>query len=288
MGSNARKQDTDFLSSAQKNNQSFLKYFYQLSQIAISRFKYSNLPPSIDPVFMERNLFFRGQICWFEDDILGILALPFAGGGDLSVYNLPYARNIYSNGYNAERTIDDSVVMYDNVYRTTIAQTIINFAEELAECDRSALVNIKSQKTPTVILCEESQRLTMINAYQKIDGNQPVIFADKKFNLDNIRSVNTQAPFVADKIQTIKSQIWNEALSFLGIPNVAAQKKERMITDEVTRGMGGTMANRFGYLDCRKTAVSQINAMFGTNITVEFATFDEQDEFEGEEDKALE
>ena len=40
-------------------------------------------------------------------------------------------------------------------------------------------VNIQAQKTPILILAEESQRLTMQNAYMQYDGNEPFIFGNK-------------------------------------------------------------------------------------------------------------
>lgn len=39
-----------------------------------------------------------------------------------------------------------------------------------------------------------------------------------------------------------------------------------MISDEVTRTQGGTIASRFSGLEARKQAADKINAMFGTNI----------------------
>ena len=49
------------------------------------------------------------------------------------------------------------------------------------------------------------------------------------------------------------------------------RKKERLISDEVSRSMGGTMANRFSVLESRKQACDQINRMFPElNISVEF------------------
>ena len=43
-----------------------------------------------------------------------------------------------------------------------------------------------------------------------------------------------------------------------------------MITDEVTRNQGGTIASRYSRLESRRQAVKKINAMFGTNIEVNY------------------
>lgn len=68
----------------------------------------------------------------------------------------------------------------------------------------------------------------------------------------------------------MKSQIWNEALTYLGISNTNVTKKERMISDEVMRNMGGVIASRYSRLESRRQAVKQINEMFGLNIEVNY------------------
>ena len=68
----------------------------------------------------------------------------------------------------------------------------------------------------------------------------------------------------------LKTQTWNEALTRMGISSVNTVKKERMITDEVARAQGGTIASRYSRLEMRKQACEQINRMFGLNISVEY------------------
>ena len=43
-----------------------------------------------------------------------------------------------------------------------------------------------------------------------------------------------------------------------------------MITDEVNRNLGGTIASRYSRLESRQEAVEKINKMFGTDISVEY------------------
>ena len=57
---------------------------------------------------------------------------------------------------------------------------------------------------------------------------------------------------------------------FSDISNVNIVKKERLITDEVIRNQGGTVASRYSRLNSRKQACEQINKMFGLNIDVEY------------------
>ena len=90
------------------------------------------------------------------------------------------------------------------------------FALRLYEAERTADVNIKAQKTPVMILVDDTQRLLMENLYNQYDGNKPFIFGDKKqLNADTLKAIRTDAPFIADKIIDYKKEIWNEALTFL-------------------------------------------------------------------------
>ena len=102
------------------------------------------------------------------------------------------------------------------------------------------------------------------------DGNMPVIFADKNISPNAIKVMQTESPFIADKLYQLKTNIWNEALTLLGISNINVQKKERLISDEVMRNQGGTIASRYSRLNARRQAANEINKMFGLNIEVDY------------------
>ena len=122
-----------------------------------------------------------------------------------------------------------------------------------------------------------------------------MIFGDKNLDLQGITSINTGAPFVASQMYELKTQYWNEALTYLGISNVSFQKKERMVQDEVMRSQGGTVASRYSRLQMRRNAAEEINKMFGLNIEVnyreDFRELDDElvleNESEGHDDKAF-
>ena len=138
------------------------------------------------------------------------------------------------------------------------------FALRLYEAERTADINIKAQKTPVLLLMDEKQRLTMENLYSQYEGNRPVIFGDKNSLGENvIKAINTQAPFIADKIIDYKKEIWNEALTFLGINNIMVDKKERLITDEANSNNELINLNLQSYLAPREEACRQFNEKFG-------------------------
>lgn len=266
----ARKKSA-FDVSAKVNKRTFNYYYNRLLELSIAMFEWKNLPDSVDPRFLELTLFQDGDAVFFNDDVLGYIALRVAAGGQLNVYNIPTLRNAYAaGGYHKQLTAEDSILIYNNYIHTNSVDTVDMFAHKLWDLDLTVMVNCKAQKTPVLVKCSETQRLTLMNAYQKYEGNQPFIFADKDFNTDALTVLQTGAPYVADKIYQLKCDIWNEALTYLGIPNVNTQKRERLISDEVDRQQGGTIASKYSRLNARKDACKQINKMFGLNIDVEY------------------
>ena len=265
------KRDGKFWQSARRNNATYLQYYMHLAELSMSMFEWKNLPDTVDARFLELTLFEDGQIVFFKDEELGYLCLQCAVNGGFNVYRIPTNRRAYAvNGYQKNLTENDSVIIYNNFLRTNSMLDVRNFAERLYNIDRAIDVNINAQKTPILIKCDEQQRLTMLNTYQQYDGNQPVIFGDKALNTNAFQVLNTGAPLVADKLYTLKTQLWNECLTYLGISNINVQKKERLITDEVTRNQGGTIASRYARLEARRQACDQINRMFGLNISCDY------------------
>lgn len=264
---------TNFEQSAWMNNSTYMQYFDRLMELAVSMFEWENMPEEIDVRFLEISLFRDGKAVFFRDDELDqYLALKCAVNGGFNVYGIPVNRRAYSptNSYQKQLTDKDSVIIYNNYLHTNSLREVKNFAMRLYNLDRIIDVNANAQKTPVLILATENQRLTMLNLYKEVDGNAPVIFGDNNIDLKNVTALSTGAPYVADKIYQLKTQIWNEALTYLGISNTNITKKERMITDEVVRNMGGVIASRYSRLDVRKKACEEINKMFGLNIDVSY------------------
>lgn len=265
------KGDRAFWESGLMNAAVFKQYYNRLLELSISMFEWVNLPESVDPRFIELVLFSQGQAVFFYDEVLGYLCLQCAANGNFDVYRVPLRRRAYAvNGYQRNLDNTNSVIIYNNYMRTGSKLDVEVFSRRLWNLDRAIDVNANAQKTPVLITCDETQRLTMENLYLKYDGNQPVIYGQKGLDTKGISVLKTDAPFVCDKLYTLKTQIWNEALTYLGISNINIQKKERLITDEVTRNQGGTIASRYGRLEARRQACDQINKMFGLDIWVNY------------------
>ena len=263
--------DREFWQSASYNNATYMQYYNRLVELAVSMFEWKNLPDTVDARFLELSLFGDGMSVFFLDEDIGYLSLRTTIGGRLNLYNIPTDRRAYaSNGYNVPLNENNSVIIWNNLMHTNSVLEVSNFSKRLWDLDRTIDVNARAQKTPILIRCEENQRLTLKNIYKQYTGNEPVIYADKGLTARPIEVMQTGAPYVCDKLYELKTQIWNEALTYLGISNVSYQKKERLLQDEVQRNLGGTIASRYSRLQARKNAADEINRMFGLNIEVDF------------------
>lgn len=266
-----RNRKDSFIESALMNNRTYIQYYNRLTELALSMFEWKNLPSSVDPRFLEMCLFADGKAVFFKDKDLGYLTLQCAISGELNVYRIPTRRRAYAtNGYNQDLTEKDSVIIFNNFMHTNSKLDVEMFSKRLYNLDRIIDVNANAQKTPVLIKCTEDERLTMLNLYEKYDGNQPFIFGESDLNTNALTVLKTDAPYVADQIYQLKTQLWNEALTYLGIMNINTVKKERLITDEVQRNNGGTIASRYSRLEARRQACRQINEMFGLNIWCDY------------------
>lgn len=267
----SRRKDRQFWESAIMNNSTFRQYYNRLVELSISMFEWKNLPDSVDPRFLELTLFTDGQAVFFEDEVMGFLALQNAMGGGFDVYRIPTNRRAYAvNGYQKQLDENDSVIIYNNYLHTNSMLDVQMFAKRLYNLDRAIDVNANAQKTPILLLCDDSERLTLENMYMQYDGNKPVIKGVKGLNPNAFSVLKTDAPYVADKLYQLKTQIWNEALTYLGISNMNITKKERLISDEVTRNQGGTIASRYSRLQARREACKKINDMFGLDVWCDY------------------
>ena len=266
-----RKHDI-FDESMVLNNLTYRQYLNRLTELAISMFEWKNLPDTVDARYLELHLFETGCMVYFKDEVIGDLCLECIVNGRLDVYGNPLLRRAYSgyNNYQKLLKYNNSVIIWNNYLHSNSILDVEMFARRLYNIDRIIDVNANAQKTPVLLQGTEKQRLTLLNLYKEYDGNAPFIFGDKNLDLNSLKALSTNAPYVCDKLYQLKTQIWNEALTYLGISNINIQKKERLITDEVTRNQGGTIASRYSRLESRRQAVEKINDMFGTNIEVNY------------------
>lgn len=269
------------------NNSVLFDYYSRLRALALARFEWEGVPNKIPARYIEQVLYDYGRVLFFRDPNLGFMCLKCTPSAHFNAYHEPIKWVVVAAHYEksgVEISADESVLIRNNYDVLPTDWTIRLFAHRLYETDRAIEINVNAQKTPILLLCDEKQRLTIKNLYKQYKGNEPVIYGDKDLSRDAITSVKTDAPYVADKLMKYKHDTWNEAMSFLGIENSNTDKRERLITEEVTANNESTQMAAAVMLLTRQEAAAQINEMFGTNITVKLRKLQtDQDQERGDQ-----
>lgn len=281
------KENYEFKDALELNNATFNDYLHRFQRIALSMFEWVNLPKSMDARYLEKCLFYNGQAALLKDKTYGFINTKAAANGYVNIYGLPTKINCFSYSYQSIRTLytglnenltpaqmeyqknNECILVMNNEDRLPTAGSLELFAWRLYNADRTCDVNITAQKTPVMVITDEKQRLTMMQLYNQYNGNMPFIFGDKNLLADGnkVESLTTQAPYIVDKISEYKKEIWNEALTFLGINNIARDKKERLTENESNENNELVNLNLQAMLIPRMRACKEFNEKFGLTGT---------------------
>lgn len=275
-----------FSDSLELNDATYIDYLNRFRRIALSMFEWVNLPKSMNSRYLELSLYYNGKAALLKTKKYGFINTKCAGTGYVNIYGLPTKLNCYSYNFNEQRELyiglnpldseedkenkeyKECILVQNNWEALPTVSSMELFAWRLYQASRVCDVNIEAQKTPVLLVADESQRLFLENLYQQYNGNQPFIFGDKdQLGENSIRSINTQAPYVADKITEYKKEIWNEALTFLGVNNIMLEKKERLVTDEANSNNELINLNLESFLAPRLEACKKFNEKFGLTGT---------------------
>lgn len=266
-----------FIDSLLLNDMTYQDYLARFKKIATSMFEWVNLPSSMSERWIEESLYRNGTAALLKTKDYGFINTQCASAGKVNIYGLPTKLNCYSfefqdmrNTYtglteiNTKKEYKDCILVMNNWDRIPTSISMELFAYRLYEAQRTCDVNIVAQKTPILLLINDKQRMTLMNLYNQYNGNQPFIFGDKDQLTENmLRAIDTKAPYITDKVSDYKKEIWNEALTFLGINNIMVDKKERLVSDEANSNNELINLNLQSFLVPRKEACKQFNERYG-------------------------
>ena len=252
------------INSQISNFQTYIMNRNRMIDLAENVIKKKNLPMHIDESYVNKILLSQGSICFFVDEVLGLLALPWISMAGLDVYGRPRRVQCYGqNGYHSKiLNQNEFVIMYDNSGKRPLYSMVCQYAERYSNAVRTQDINIGQQKTNRIWKTASGQEQSVSDLLNNIDGNVENVIVYDGLDITETQSVLSVAPYVADKIDEYKANLWNEFLGAIGISNININKKERLIKDEVLTQMGGTVAMRNVRFEAQKKAVDEINTKF--------------------------
>lgn len=145
----------------------------------------------------------------------------------------------------------------------------------MAMCMEAAGVNLFNSKAPWIFFCNDSHAAaTMQTMYDQIAAGKPAVFTGKLVDRNGnpmwttfTRDIRNQyiTTDLLENMRTIE-RMFDTAI---GIPNVD-EKKERLVTGEVTANTARVRSNCSLWLEELQAAFERVNQMFNLSISVDW------------------
>lgn len=256
-------------------------YVRILSELAMNRFKWTGLPETIDPRFLELTLLQSAlAVFYFDEEYQKYFALQGTPAGELNMYQNPTSFQVLGNRFISKRLSampraikgsdlskpEECIPIWANYLRMPDTDIIMTYAQKLATIDRTIEINAANARRPKILAVNPNMRLSIENINRQIDEGQAAI----EINLDTFdQTVGGLSaldlgvnPDTIEKIQISRTRMWNECMGLLGINNANQDKKERLVSDEVAANDDQVDSMRWVSLNARRIAAHQINVRY--------------------------
>ena len=164
----------------------------------------------------------------------------------------------------------DVVIGWGHTSHTPVRSLVMWYVERIADVENTIDINLFSHKLPRLVVCSPEDRERVADIMEAIERGEKKLFleAEDYQAIKNVLDAGGSS-YIIDKLYTYKQNLENELLSFLGINNVAVEKKERLITDEANSNNQLINDSSDCFLDSLKNFCDEINTVLDYNISVE-------------------
>lgn len=255
-----------------------------------SMFRWSGLPDSIPQRILELYLQSNGNVAWYRHD--GILYVFTGGlGGPPDVYYQPTIYTIANPALKLSVQAEiatDCVLMRNDSLMLGLLPMYRKYATGMMETDISLDIATVNARIASLISAPDDRTKDAAETFlrQMADG-KPGIIAENAF-LDGIRAQpygmtgHTTITDLIELMQYLKASWYNE----LGLDANYNMKRESLNSAESQLNNDALLPLVDDMLRCRQQAAEEVNAMFGTEISVDLASAweDNQEELDAEHD----
>ena len=256
---------------------SYIRYYLARCQ---SMFKYDGLPETIPQNWLEHYLMANGS-CVFIKDGEDLIVTTGGMGGLPDRYYIP-TQYIVSNPYVKEDTRktytigQDCVLIRNDTYSQGLIPLLTRYCSQLTENDLTmqtadilsrAMLTITATDTQTKESVEKwlldlrKGKLSAIGELPAMVGNQ-----DRSVNITPFQAVASTITDLIEYHQYLKASLYNELglNANYNMKRESINSNESQLNDDMLHPLIDDMLAR------RREALEEVNAMFGTDITVEF------------------
>lgn len=219
-----------------------------------------------------RKFWADGKVAAFRFGGSDVVAFAQYSPQDFNMYNFPIHVNLINEKGvqgvpNTAQLVGRDVVLGWALHtREPIYRIVSNYLDRITDVEMAIRMNVKAHKIPIAIEVSEENESTAEELNRLLDSDEYRFFI-KSGGIDMLNAVSSGAPFILDKLHAYKVSLENELLTFLGINNIAMEKKERLITDEA-EGNNELIENYAQIIDdCLDGFSKEIEQVFGVTKT---------------------
>lgn len=250
--------------SAQLNARLYSYYRNVMMQMAMSRFRWVNLPSGCDERYLEWQLMTEGvaTIAFPARTAGQFLSLKAATQGPMTMYGNPSRwLGIGDNGTRIRCNPLNGVLVWDNASRYPILNGIDLYANELTHIRMTKRVNRIHQQIPFILKGPQEKRQEMVNLFKQIAGGEPAIITTGGIDLIDVEAMQTGVQYIGEELAQDEANVWNRIYTLLGISN-STFKLERQTEDEIRAQHQPTTLIKMNSLEERRKAANLLNERF--------------------------
>lgn len=228
-------------------NLMYINHYNYLINIISSLFTWEGLPETVDgkkyrSSFFEMLLVTNGFCAIADTPEYGMVIAPCVVDGVRDIVGEPRSVKLYPSYQQGAMDFPVLDIMSDKFVfcRNDNTETgLLPLVKEAATCltnvKMSMIANANQQKFPTLICGKRTSKYEIVILKNKVDSFDQYVMVtdDTGLDLDAIKTLNVDKPFVADKLQDTYDDILNNFFMRIGINSIPNAKKERLLKDEV-------------------------------------------------------
>lgn len=245
-------------------NRVYSMYRNQILSLALTRFEWHGLPSTCNARFLEWTLLTQGQatIAFPKSQPGTFYGTQVAWQSPPNLYDNPSSwESIGNNGWRFSAGPTQGVVVWDNLLRMPILDSIDLMARELTDLTRTEQINRLHQKTPYLLTGPQDKKIDLTNLWKQISGGEPAVIGTDGLSQIEVKAISTEVPYLASELDAAIQNTWTRIYQLLGI-DAMPFKQERQIEDEVISQQAPSSMQALGFLAARREAAEVLNTRF--------------------------
>lgn len=184
----------------------------------------------------------------------------------------------------------DCVIGWAHTSHSPVRSLVMYYIDRIVDVEKTINMNLFVHKLPRLVVCSPEDRSRVEDLMEAIERGETKIFLDVADweAIKNVLESGSNTNFIIDKLYQYKQNLENELLSFLGINNIAVEKKERLITDEANSNNQLINDSSECFLDCLKDFCEEVSNILNYPLSVEANSSPMSNEYEMDEEEESE